>query len=288
MKLATTFRTIVFIGSLLAFSFALAGFRKSNVMSAEDIMTRVRSAHSSATEMERIRMTIVDEEGGSQQRELVSFIKTDDSGRSRYLLRFLSPDSIRNVSLLTVETDKGGVEQYLYLPAMGRATRVTGNARAGYFMGSDFTFDDLRKEDPRQHQYHRLLDDFVDGRAVFVVMSAPADVDIFHATGYEHRLLYVDKKSFDILKVEFYERENQDPVKSFQGYDFEGVEVDGNANRPGRIVMNNHSKGTTSILTLLQARLNVELPDALFDPDSLADISDEIVGELLGAQKMEF
>jgi hypothetical protein len=275
-------RRTCFLGLLgLAVLLLTTGFRKSQVLSGEAIMQSVKQAHVADTELELIQMVIVDGRGNAQTRKLLSAIQTSGDGNARYLLRFLEPENIAGVTLLTLEIGSGEVSQYLYLPAVGQARKVTGNARSSSFMGSDFTFEDLRKEMPSEHRYHRLLDDEVEGSDTYVVMSAPASVDIFNATGYEHRLLYVHKKTFDILKIEFYEAGSTAPMKTFQGYDFEGAEVDGPAKRPGRVVMNNHDKGTTSILTLLKSRLDVELPESIFDPAQLGEFSEAELAELM-------
>ncbi len=234
-------------------------------------MDKVKSHHLADTEIELIRMAVIDSEGNTQTREFLSLIKADKEGNLSYLIRFLSPSDIRGVSLLTVESsDSGESEQYLYLPALGQPRSITGNQKAGYFMGSDFTFEDLRKEDPTQWVYHRLMDDQVDGKPVYTIMSAPMGVEVLEATNYEHRLLYVDKTDYNILKIEFYEPGRAEPLKTFIGHDFDTVDVDGPTKRPARAVMNHHEKRTTSILSVLKSRLNMPIDSALFSVEALA------------------
>lgn len=245
------------------------GFRKAPYLSGDAIISKMKDIHATESEVELIKMVIVDEDGNTSIRQLISVIKPDSNGNLRYLIRFLSPQDIQGVSLLTLDQTKGASEQYLYLPALGQPRKITGDQKSGYFMGSDFTFEDLRKEAAAEHEYHRLMDDAVEGRDVYAIMSAPAGVDVQNATGYANRILYIDKETFDILKIEFYEEGNTEPIKIFRGFDYNSPEIDGTSKRPQRAVMNNHINKTTSMMIVLKSRLNVDIDESLFDPEQL-------------------
>ena len=212
---------------------------------------------------------------------MISMIEPDANGNLRYLIRFLSPSDIKGVTLLTIEDPKGGSEQYLYLPALGEPRKISTSQQSNYFMGSDFTFEDLRKEQPKDHQYYRLQDDEIEGEEVYVIMSAPAGIDISESRDYDSRLLYIDKETYNILKIEFYEEGKSTPHKTFTGYDYNSKEVDGPTQRPHRAVMNNHEKKTTSIMTILKSRINQPLPTDIFTVEAMKEWSDQDDEEIL-------
>lgn len=238
-------------------------------------MNEMKAKQAADTELEWIKMTVVDETGNTDVREMISLIKPDAEGNLRYLIRLLSPEAVKGVTLLTIEKGDGDDEQWFYLPALGTPRKITGNQKSGYFMGSDFTFEDLRKEDTGDHEYYRLMDEQIDGRDTYVIMSGPAGMDVETASGYANRILYVDKETLEIAQVEFYEEGRNEPSKVFRAHDFKGAEVDGPATRPGRVVMNNKDKKTYSIMTLLKSRLNAPISDDYFDPEGLRDWSPE-------------
>ncbi|MEM9227953.1 MAG: outer membrane lipoprotein-sorting protein, partial [Verrucomicrobiota bacterium] len=156
---------IIFL--LIAAVVLTSGFRKSTFRNGESIMAELKDRQITTSEVELLNMSVIDESGNVEIREFISVIKPDADGKLRYLVRFLSPEEIRGVTLLTLEQTGGGKEQYLYLPAMGQARQITGQQQSGTFMGSDFSFGDLSKENPEDHQYYRLIDGEHEGQEVY-------------------------------------------------------------------------------------------------------------------------
>lgn len=234
-------------------------------------MAEVKAKQAAETELEWIKMTVVDEDGNVNVREMISAIKPDEEGNMRYLIRLLSPDTVKGVTLLTLEKPDAEDEQWFYLPALGTPRKITGNQKSGYFLGSDFTFEDLRHEDTEKHDYYRLMDDEIEGREVYLIMSAPAGMNVEMASGYANRLLYIDKETLEIAKIEFYDQGKKEASKIFEASDFKGAEVDGPATRPGRVIMKNRDKKTHSVMTLVKSRLDAPIQEIFFDPDALAE-----------------
>ncbi|MBC2594719.1 outer membrane lipoprotein-sorting protein [Ruficoccus amylovorans] len=257
---------------LLALVLPLTGFRKANYKKADEIMAELKQHQAAQSEVELIKMVIMDENDNVEVRELISAIKPDADGNLRYLIRFLSPEDISGVSLLTLEKPgEEEAEQYFYLPALGQPRQITGSQKNTPFMGSDFTFDDLRKENPEEFQYYRLLDEEIEGKEVYVIMSAPANIDISDRQDYASRLLYIDKDSYNILRIEFYNEGEKEPFKTFNGFDYGSHEIDGPTERPRRATMNSHATKTTSIMTVIKGRLNKPIPDEVFTVEALED-----------------
>jgi hypothetical protein len=258
----------------------LTGFVTARFRTGDEIMKEVKNRHTAETEVELIKMITLDNQGNAQEREFISLIRQDDKGNFSYLIRFFSPQDVRGVTLLTLEKPNGEFEQYLHLPALGQTRKVVGSQRSQSFMGSDFTFEDLRKEQPEEYVYNRLLDEKVEGRDCYVIMSAPKDANKLKATGFSNRILFIDKEDFNILKVEFFDS-NRELIKTFQGFDYNSVEVDGPSKRPRRAVMTNRNKGSTSILALQKSRLNVPLNNDWFSVKKLDSWDAQTDEELL-------
>ncbi|GHC02568.1 outer membrane lipoprotein-sorting protein [Cerasicoccus arenae] len=247
----------------------LTGFVKIPSKTGAQIMDEVVNRHKAKTELELIKLVVVDEEGNTQVREMISVFSQDDKGDANYMIRFLSPSDVKGITLLTKDAQSDDPEQWFYMPALGQARKIMGENRSGYFMGSDFTFEDLRRENVEEHSYYRLQDDEVNGSQVYVVMAAPANVDIQSATGYANRLLYINRDNFNVLKVEFYEEGKTEPVKVLEADQYAEVTEDSSVDRPARIRMNNKTSGTYSVMTLMKSRLNVPVDPLIFEPESL-------------------
>ncbi len=251
-----------------------SAFPKREFLSGAEIIERVTQLQTAQTEAELIQMVLVDETGAAQQRQFVTLYRRSEGQLPQFLLRFLQPEEISGVTLLGRPDAAGRLEQFLFLPALGDSRRIDNEGRGGYFMGSDFTFDDLREEDMGEHRYTRMMDSVIDGLPVYVVMSAPATVDVMRDTGYVHRIFYVSKADFSVRRVEFFDADMVEPTKTLDGERF-GV-WDGSAGsvaRPARITMRNHRRGTTTILTLQGVAVDLVVPEAWFALDNLGDWS---------------
>lgn len=259
---------ILLLGALAC----LSGFRKASYKTGPEIMEEVADRHKANTELELIKLVVVDEDANTQVREMLSVFAKDGNGEAHHLIRLLSPSDVKGITLLTNDATSDEPEQWFYMPALGQARQIKGENRSGYFMGSDFTYEDLRNENTTEHEYHRLQDDELNGAPVYVVMAAPANVDIQNAIGYANRLLYIDKETYNVHRVEFYEENNKEPIKVLEADEYALVD---DAERPARIRMDNRTNNTYSVMTLLESKLNAPVDMEVFDPKSLESWSPE-------------
>jgi len=277
MSRLRAFRTTSLI-LLLGATVCLTGFRKANYMTGPQVMEEVANRHKADSELELIKLVVVDEDGNTQVREMLSVFAKDEDGSTNHLIRLLSPADVKGITLLTNDATSEDPKQFFFLPALGQVRPISGDNRSGYFMGSDFTYEDLRNENTAEHEYYRMQDDELNGKPVYVVMAAPANVDIQQSTGYANRLLYIDKDSYNVNRIEFYEEDNKEPVKVLEADKYEMVD---DSERPARIRMNNRSNNTYSVMTLLNSKLNAPVDPKVFDPETLGSWTPEVDQSLL-------
>jgi hypothetical protein len=251
---------------VLACAFLGAAFKSVPYMTADEIIQKVKESHQSTTELALVKMVTLSSTGDLDTRQIFSAVQIDPKGNYSYLLRFLAPDDEKGVSLLVVEKDNGDVDQYLYLPALGEPKKIEGKSRSGYFMGSDFTYEDLRKEKPNEWVYSREMDDIIDGQVYYVILSAPVDKNRERTTGYTNRMMYVDKTTFNVRRIEFFNSKNE-RIKVFDAYDYQGGP--GQPQRPHRLVMTNNTKNTSTTMALVNSIVNQPIDPAFFTLDSL-------------------
>ncbi len=245
---------------------AACGFKNIPYLNADDIIAKVKATHSANSEIDIIKLATLSGTGDLDSRQVFSAVQLNPKGNYSYLLRFLAPEDEKGVSLLVVEKDDGDVDQYLYLPALGEPRKIEGKSRSGYFMGTDFTFEDLRKEKPNEWTYARLQDDAIDGTSYYVILSAPVDKNRERTTGYTNRILYVDKNTFNIRRIEFFNSKNQ-RLKVFDATNYRADP--GQPERPRTLVMTNNTKNTITTMVLLDSKANAPLPDNFFSLDTL-------------------
>ena len=141
-----------------------------------------------------------------ETRELKRYAKKDNAGLFKYLARFEGPADIRGTALLTWEQKDREDDQWLYMPAYGqKLKRIAGGNKKGYFMGTDFSYEDLRPEKLETHTYNVLKKEKCDNQDCYVIESLPSTDDEKKTTGYAKRILWITTDTFVTLKVDFYD-----------------------------------------------------------------------------------
>jgi len=98
-------------------------------------------------------------------------LRKDYGKDSKSISYFLKLANIRDTALLTYDYDGTARDddQWLYLPALKKVRRISSSDRGDYFMGTDFTFEDI-KQTPELEDYNWTLlgSETVDGHDCWV------------------------------------------------------------------------------------------------------------------------
>ena len=122
-------------------------------MTGREILDEQNSRHGSDTEYTKEKMTLIDDSGNQEVRLIRRFSKDMGNDEVRFLFVFDSPKSIKGTALLTWAYDRGESDQWMFLPAQNRLQRIAKGSKKGYFMGTDFTFEDMEPEDLDNFDY---------------------------------------------------------------------------------------------------------------------------------------
>jgi len=119
---------------------------------------------------------------------------------------FQSPADVKNTAFMnwSYDSDKSD-DQWIYLPAIKKTKRISSDSKSDYFMGSDFTYDDLgdRKLDADNHKL--LREETIDGKECYVVQSTSKDEDYM----YSKTVTWIRKDNFVGMKKEFYDEDEE-------------------------------------------------------------------------------
>src|SRR5688572_17759439 len=120
----------------------------------------------------RMKMTLVGKDGAKRERALDILARKVES-RVQTVVRFLNPADVAGTAFLLLEQKDGATDQYIYLPGLRRTRRIVGREREGSFMGSDFTYAELRRVDTNGGQHKRLPDEKIGDAQTVVIESTP-------------------------------------------------------------------------------------------------------------------
>ncbi len=211
--------------------------------------------------------TLIDRNGNRRVRHVVSFRK--DYGKDKKLITFFTePANIRDTALLTFDYDDPGRDddQWLYLPALQKVRRISAADRGDYFMGTDFTFEDM-KQTPELSDYRwRLLgSETINGHDCWKVEGVPVSDAVMQELGYSRMVQYVRKDNAFPIRVDYWDRAGRElkhlrvlKLKKIQGIW-----------SPLSIEMENVQTNHKTVLDFADQRYNTGLKDRLFTQRSL-------------------
>jgi len=130
---------------------------------------------------------------------MIMFSQEGEDGKSSTLVRFLSPKSVKGVTLLNIDD---GEKIYLYMPAFGKPKRIAGATKGDEFMGTGLSYEDMSM-DYEDKEYEKTLLQETENEYIVEVLPNGEDLS------YEKIIIHVDKAKFYAKKVEFYETINE-------------------------------------------------------------------------------
>ncbi|MDZ4205190.1 MAG: outer membrane lipoprotein-sorting protein [Bacteroidales bacterium] len=184
----------------------LSGAQKSFAqMTGQQIMEKVYNNPSGDDIEGELTMTLVDARGQERVRQLKQFTK-DYKGAEKKIMFFISPADVRNTSFMNWSyTDGRDDDQWIYLPALNRVRRISSEGKSDYFMGSDFTYDDLGDRNPSEDNHKLLREENIDGKVCYVIESTPKNPGYMYSKTHT----WVMKDNFLGLKREFYDNKGK-------------------------------------------------------------------------------
>lgn len=173
------------------------------------IMEEVEQRERLIAEHVFLTMIIRDSSGKDRKRTLELWNEYDPKGQRKNLIRFTSPQLVRNTGLLSIEQEAGGEDdQWLYLPILRKSKRIAAAAKTNEFVGTDYTFEDLGSENLNHFQYEYQGEQTIDGQACFIIKATPLKGRLV-STGYRERIIFIRKDIYCPVEIHFYTQEGQ-------------------------------------------------------------------------------
>lgn len=170
-------------------------------MKVDDIRTCMRGNFVERGALRDIEVVSTDRESKSRTLKAKLYWKPTESGDARMNLRVTEPEDLKGSSYLLLE--KAPAEEvYVYLPAVGRPTQITGDQMNQPLWGTDFSYSDVKQIQGflQTGETQRRPDAKVAERSVYVLETALDS----KTGGFRKVVSYVDQQSCTLLKSEFF------------------------------------------------------------------------------------
>lgn len=247
----------LFVASLFTFCCGLSHAQ----MTGREIMEKQRELHKSHDEEETLKMELIDKKGRVKEREIIRYSLALPNDLNKFVIKFLKPRDVEGTGLLTWENKDRDDDQWLYLPAMRKEKRIAKSGMKNEFMGTDFTYGDLRPEDLDAHDYNVIASETIDGHECYVIEALPKTEERKRESGYSKRKLWVRKDILYTVKIEFYdERGKLLKVETDEGL----KNVKDTMWRSEKITMHNVKKKHKTVLTSKERKIDQGVSEDIF------------------------
>ncbi len=147
--------------------------------------------------------------------------RTRDDQLRKTLIRFTKPRALKKTAFLTFDyhSDRAEDQQWLYLPAIKKERRIPASDRGDAFLGSDFTYEDVKSElkfPLADYQFALISQEESADEVTYQVRGVPVSDSLKKDLGFGALELTVSNKSWIPNRVRFFD---------IKGNHFKTVEV---------------------------------------------------------------
>lgn len=232
-------------------------------LTGRDIIVKVDEQPDGDTRKSVMHMELINKRGSARIRTMLSYSK--DYGKDRKTIMFFEePADVKGTGFLTWDynSDNKTDDRWLYLPAMKKTRRISGtSAKKEYFMGSDFTYDDMGNRDIDADNHKLLGEETLDEKLCWVVESTPIVKDGL----YSKKVTWIRKDNYMAVKVDYYDMQGGilkvlvvNEIKKVDGF-WTATEM----------TMTNNQRGHKTIIRFESMAFDVPIEDNLFTVNSL-------------------
>ncbi|NOQ88011.1 MAG: outer membrane lipoprotein-sorting protein [Gammaproteobacteria bacterium] len=230
----------------------------------EQVAKNINARNEGISLSRNMQMILTDKRGKQRIRETIAYRKYFGEEK-RTVIHYLSPRNVKKTAFLTYDypdIDKDD-DQWLYLPAMRKVRRISASDRGDYFLGTDLTYEDIKKESKvtlEDYTRNTLRKEDLNGHTTYVIEAIPVNDEIAEELGYGKVIQWVDKNIWMTRKSEFYDSRGK-LLKTTLFKDIKQVDSIWTSHR---LEVNNHKTGHKTIFNFSNIVYDKEVRDDFF------------------------
>jgi outer membrane lipoprotein-sorting protein len=180
-------------------------------LTGKEVVRRYQLQDGAKDEVFDLKMTLVDSSGTERRRTATTSKKRSAAGSEVYsrMIVFHDPPEMARSGVLTIEKPSGDNDQWVYLPAYHTTRRIASENRRNYYMGTDFTYEDIYTLRVDDYEYSPVREESFGGSKCYVFEAKPSAPALKKDSGYSKTVYWIDSERYLILKAEFYDRDEK-------------------------------------------------------------------------------
>lgn len=189
---------------VLIFGLGISSNVSAQELDGKQIVEKVYNRPAPSDQTATLTMTLTNRSGSTRVRTIKQFTK--DLGKvEKSIMFFQAPADVKNTSFMswTYDDDIKSDDQWIYLPTLKKTKRISSDSKSDYFMGSDFTYDDLGDRKLEDDTHTLIGEETMDGKECYIVESVSNDEEYM----YSKTKTWIIKEHFIGFKKEFYDED---------------------------------------------------------------------------------
>jgi hypothetical protein len=171
------------------------------------IMSKSRELSLTGSMSATISLSITEKNGSSRLRTISMTTKSYAEGLEKRFIKFIDPPDVRGTAMLVIDNKEIPDEMWIYLPALKKTRRIVSSEKGKSFMSSEFSNADMSSPALSDFINKHLPESGKDNQ--WIIESKPVNEDKADEYGYSRKISYVSTDKNQVLKMEFYNFDNE-------------------------------------------------------------------------------
>ncbi|MEE9304184.1 MAG: outer membrane lipoprotein-sorting protein, partial [Thiotrichaceae bacterium] len=237
--------------------------------SGDDLIARLNSRDDGEHVIRNLKMELIDRRGKSRVRETLTYRRYYGEEK-RTVIFYQSPNNLKGTGFLTYDYPDLEIDddQWLYLPALRKIRRISASDRGDYFLGTDFTYEDIKKETrvaAEDYIFTTLASGMVDKHFTYLVEGIPVNEETADELGYGRVHWHIDPEINMSRKNEMWDV-NGNQLKTVRNEAIEKIQGIWTALE---LTVVNYKSGHSTIFTFSKVDYNTLVDDDVFEQRTL-------------------
>lgn len=265
--------SVVLVGILSLFGitdvFAATDDASASVLTGTQVMQAVNERKDGDQVTRDLKIILTDRRGKSREQETRGYRRYFGQEK-RTVIFYRAPANIRDTGFLTYDYPGLGIDddQWLYLPALRKVRRISASDRGDYFLGTDFTYEEIKKENKIEladYQLTRVGMENVDGHECIVIVGEPTTPEVSKDLGHSKITWRIDPQIWMARSSDFWDL-NGNHLKTINTRKIEQIDGIWTALE---IKALNHKTQHRSTFSFSNVDYTTEVPEKLFTQSRL-------------------
>lgn len=234
-----------------------------------DIMRSVASRDEGFQVTRNMRLELIDRRGQTRTQEIKAY-RRYFGDEKRTLLFYTAPANVRGTGFLTYDYFDRATEddQWLYLPALRKVRRIPASNRGDYFLGTDFSYEEIKSENKiglQDYDFRTVGEEEVNGIKCYVVEGIAINAEIVSELGYSKAVWRIDPTIWISRKSDYWDI-NGNHLKTIENLEIKQIDEVWTVLQ---VKATNHKSGHSTVLTNLNVDYQSDIPERTFEQRTL-------------------